>query len=220
VMPEGLDAVVGSSGHVRRPMPLEKALNDVLIVYAMNGETLPADHGFPVRMLVPGWVGISSIKWVGKITVSEEPLFCLWNTSQYRLFGSAYPDTPLLTNQMVKSAFELPLPGTLSAGPQTLTGRSWSGSGNVNRVEVSMDGGATWREAALGPPKRDLHDSGRRNIPQAWVQWWIDWNPSPGSYALRARATDRHGSTQPPTVPFNDFGYAFWAVVQHPVNVT
>jgi len=219
VMPEGLDPVVGSDGHVRRPIPIQKALDDVLIVHTMNGEPLPPDHGFPVRMLVPGWVGIASIKWVGRITVSEEPLFSLWNTTQYHLFGPAYPDSPLLTNQMVKSAFELPFPAALEAGPQILTGRSWSGHGNINRVEVSTDGGATWQDANLGPVKPGPYDNGRRNIPQAWVQWNVLWDAVPGNYVLKARATDTEGNTQPDTVPFNTLGYSFWAVVNHPVTV-
>src|SRR5262249_19523937 len=96
----------GCPGHGRRPMPIEKALaHDTLLVYAMNDEPLPPDHGFPVRVLVPGWVGIANIKWVGRIEVSESPLFSFWNTTQYRLFGPDYPDQPVLTEQLVKSAF-------------------------------------------------------------------------------------------------------------------
>src|SRR5262245_30808052 len=121
VMPEGLDDL-----KVRRPLSVAKATEaDTLLVYAMNGQPLPPDHGFPVRLLVPGWIGIANIKWMGRIEVSEQPLFSLWNTTQYRLFGDAYPNTPLLTNQAVKSAFELPFPAQLSAGRQVLTGRSW-----------------------------------------------------------------------------------------------
>ena len=98
-MPQGLDNTVVSggvdTGHVRRPLSIEKALHDALLVYEMNGETLPPDHGFPVRLLVPGWVGIASIKWLGQLEVSDAPLFSPWNTTQYRLTGAAYPpDSP------------------------------------------------------------------------------------------------------------------------------
>jgi DMSO/TMAO reductase YedYZ molybdopterin-dependent catalytic subunit len=79
VMPQGLDATVVSSGvdqgHVRRPLPVAKALDDALLAYEMNGRPLPPDHGFPVRLVVPGWVGIASIKWLGQIEVSDQPLF-------------------------------------------------------------------------------------------------------------------------------------------------
>lgn len=95
VLPRGLDAEVVSDGtnlgRVRRPLPVAKALDDVLLAYEMNGEPLPPDHGAPVRLIVPSWVGIANIKWVGDIEVSAEPLLSPWNTGLYRLFGPGYP---------------------------------------------------------------------------------------------------------------------------------
>ena len=95
VLPEGLDAPVTSGGvdqgHVRRPLPIAKALDDTLVAYEMNGEPLPPDHGFPARLVVPGWVGIASIKWLGSIEVSDQPLTSPWNTTSYRLIGPDYP---------------------------------------------------------------------------------------------------------------------------------
>lgn len=206
VMPEGLD-----SQRVRRPLSVEKALeDDTLLVYGMNGQTLPPDHGFPVRLLVPGWVGIANIKWLGRIEVAEEPLFSPWNTTSYRLFGDAYPDAPVLTTQLVKSAFELPWGATVAPGGRMLTGRSWSGQGKIARVEISTDGGGTWAQAVLGA----------RNVPQAWVQWELPWEATPGSHKLQARAYDTRGNAQPTSVPFNDQGYLYWAVVNHPITVT
>jgi sulfane dehydrogenase subunit SoxC len=210
VMPEGLDPEVGSDGHVRRPLSIEKALDDVLVVYEMNGAPLPPDHGYPVRLLVPGWIGIANIKWVGRIEVSTEPLFSAWNTTQYRFTGANYPEPQVLTTQVVKSAFELALPGTLAAGEQVLTGRSWSAQGSIRAVDVSFDGGATWRPAALEG----------RNVRQAWAQWSIPWQATPGEHVLKARATDTAGNTQPDTSLFNDNGYLFGAVVDHPVTVS
>jgi sulfane dehydrogenase subunit SoxC len=206
VMPEGLDSL-----HVRRPMPIAKALeDDTLVVYGMNGQTLPPDHGFPVRLLVPGWIGVANVKWVGRIEVSETPLYSPWNTTTYVMVGDAYPDRPVIYGQEVKSAFELPWGGSILAGPQVLTGRSWSGHAKIDKVEVSTDGGATWQLAALA----------ERNIPKAWVEWALPWTPQPGTYSLKARATDARGNTQPDTVPFNDQGYLYWAVVNHPITVT
>ncbi len=211
VMPEGLDDPVSNQGHVRRPMPIDKALRpDTLLVYGMNGCDLPPDHGFPARLLVPGWAGIANIKWVGRIEVSTEPLFSPWNTTSYRYFGDAYPDSPLVTEQFVKSAFELPMPASVPAGGRLLTGRSWSGRTGIAGVDVSVDGGLSWQPATLG----------ERNIGRAWVQWSIPWSPVPGSYVLKARARDLAGQVQPDTVPFNTLGYGFWAVVGHPVTVT
>jgi DMSO/TMAO reductase YedYZ molybdopterin-dependent catalytic subunit len=204
VMPRGLDTLA-----VRRPMSIEKAFDDdTLLVYGMNGEVLPVDHGFPVRVLTPGWVGVSNVKWVGSIEVSETPLFSDWNTITYRLFGPAYPDEPVIFDQEVKSALEIPFPATLPAGKHTLTGRSWSGHGKIDEVQVSFDGGA-WQHARLE----------RKNIPFAWRQWSIKWHATAGSHTIRVRATDSRGNTQPDGVPFNEQGYLYWAAVDHPVTV-
>jgi DMSO/TMAO reductase YedYZ molybdopterin-dependent catalytic subunit len=209
VMPEGLDAEVGTDGHVRRPLSIEKALDDVLVVYEMNGEPLPPDHGYPARLLVPGWIGIANIKWLGRIEVSTQPLFSAWNTTQYTFTGENYPAAPILSTQVIKSAFELAFPATLAPGEQVLTGRSWSAQGSIRSVEVSADEGATWQPALLGD----------RNVRQAWVQWSIPWQASAGNHVLRARATDTAGNTQPVASPFNDGGYLFGAIVNHPVTV-
>ena len=218
VMPRGLDAEVidtdgANLGHVRRPLPLAKALSDVLLVYEMNGEPLPVDHGAPVRVLVPSWVGISNIKWVGDVEVAAEPLYSPWNTDLYRLFGPAFPPggSEPLTRQSLKSAFELDFGATFTAGRRHLLhGRSWSGAGGVRRVEVSTDGGASWRPARLRDrPRRD-----------GWVRWSVPWTPTePGPAELLARATDERGTTQPERAVFNEQGYLFDAVVRHPVEV-
>lgn len=216
VLPSGLDAdyVTGgvNLGKVRRPLPIGKALEDVLLAYEMNGGPLPPDHGFPVRVVVPSWIGIASIKWLGQLEVSETPLVSPWNTDYYRLFGPTYPpEGTLVGRQVVKSAFELPRDAVLSAGTRhVLRGRSWSGNGPVRGVDVSVDGGHRWH-----PAKPTSHP--RRN---GWLQWEFPWRPKEtGSYTLRARATDFTGATQPETTPYNTQGYLFDAIVAHPVTV-
>ncbi|MYX75955.1 molybdopterin-dependent oxidoreductase, partial [Streptomyces sp. SID3915] len=134
VLPRGLDDEVISDGtnlgRVRRPLPVAKAMDDVLLAYEMNGEPLPPDHGAPVRLIVPSWVGVAHIKWVGDIEVSDEPLLTPWNTGLYRLFGPGHPPegSAPLSRQTLKSAFELE-PGAAFAARRghRLTGRSWSG---------------------------------------------------------------------------------------------
>ncbi|MFD3311854.1 sulfite oxidase [Streptomyces sp. NPDC058694] len=217
VQPRGLDAEYISGGEnlgrVRRPLPLAKALGDVLLAYEMNGERLPHDHGYPVRVLVPSWIGIASIKWVGDIEVSAQPLFSPWNTTFYRLFGPAHPEggSAPITRQVTKSAFELASGATFTAGQRhVLHGRSWSGAGGVARVDVSTDAGASWRPARL-------HD---RPGAGAWSRWSLSWRPdAPGATHLLARATDTAGRTQPDTAVPNTQGYLFDAVVRHPVSV-
>ncbi|GIJ71167.1 sulfite oxidase [Virgisporangium ochraceum] len=217
VLPSGLDANFVSGGvdlgPVRRPIPIRKALHDVVLAYEMNGEPLPPDHGFPVRVVVPSWIGISSIKWVGRIEVSAEPLFTPWNTQFYRFFGPDHPaeGSAPLTRQVVKSAFELAPDAQLPVGTTTLlTGRAWSGNGGIRRVDVSTDGGASWRRADLFGPAVDT----------GWRRWRLTWRPAtPGGHTLLARATDATGATQPDVAPYNTLGYQFGAVVRHPVTV-
>ncbi len=155
----------------------------------MNGEPLPPDHGHPVRVLVPSWVGIASIKWVGDIEVSRQPLFSPWNTTFYRLFGPAHPEggSVPLTRQTLKSAFELASGATFPAGrSQVLRGRSWSGAGPVARVDVSTDGGASWRPARLDERPR----------PDTWTRWSVDWKPR-----TRGRPSCWPAPPTPPAAP-------------------
>ncbi|GAB7046788.1 sulfite oxidase [Catenuloplanes indicus] len=215
VQPQGLDAHFVSGGvdlgPVRRPLPVGKALDDVLLAWDLNGAPLPPDHGAPLRVVVPSWIGIASIKWVGAIEVAAEPLFSPWNTQFYRLFGADHPPGgTLIDEQVVKSAFELAWGASLPLARTTLTGRSWSANGPIRHVDVSTDGGTSWRRA---------HSTGP-NLPSAWQRWRIDWTPAAaGAHTLIARATDVTGASQPATVPHNALGYLFGAQVRHPVTV-
>ncbi|MEU2116184.1 sulfite oxidase [Streptomyces sp. NPDC016459] len=217
LLPRGLDDPYVSGGvdhgRVRRPLPVAKAFDDVILAYEMNGEPLPYDHGFPVRLVVPSWVGIASIKWLGDIEVSTRPLASPWSTDWYRLFGTAHPEggsTPI-SSQTLKSGYQLPFGATLEAGRvHRLTGRAWSALAPVRTVEVSTDGGARWRPARL-------LDAPRRN---GWVRWTAPWNPHrTGPVTLLSRTTDTAGNTQPERAVHNTQGYLFDAVVRHPVTV-
>jgi DMSO/TMAO reductase YedYZ molybdopterin-dependent catalytic subunit len=210
VMPEGLDDL-----KVRRPMSLDKALEeDTLVVYAMNGQPLPPDHGYPARVLTPGWIGIANIKWVGRIQVSEEALFSQWNTDTYVMIGPDYKPSapakgPILSLQSVKSALELPWGGAITSGRRLLRGRAWSPNGKIDRVEYSFDQGKSWQRARLREP----------NVSRAWVRWDAEWDARPGQHLIRVRATDETGNAQPERVPFNEQGYLYNAVVDHPITV-
>jgi len=221
VMPYGLDPDYVSGGvnygPVRRPIPVANALDDVILAYEMNGAPLPPDNGYPVRVIVPHWAGIASIKWVGAIEVSASPLASYWNTRAYRLFGPAYPARgTLVTTQAIRSAFELEWNAQLPAHRDyLLTGRSWSLNGSIARTEISTDGGRRWQLAAR------RHHGTRTAWPgAAWQLWEFPWRtPGPGSYTLQARATDITGITQPATATFNTLGYQFDGIVRHPVTV-
>ncbi|NPD05955.1 sulfite oxidase [Nocardioides sp. zg-1308] len=216
VQATGLDApyVTGGVDHgrVRRPFPIAKALDDALLAWGMNGEDLLPDHGYPLRLVLPGWVGIASIKWLGSLEVSRSELTSPWNTQWYRMTGPGWPaDSPPLTVNPVRSSWELAPGARLPSRSVTLTGRSWSGAARIARVSVSLDDGRSWRPAVLD--RRSRRDQG-------WTQWSVRWgNPRPGVHHLLARATDEAGRTQPLEAAVNSQGYFFDAVVRHPVEV-
>jgi DMSO/TMAO reductase YedYZ molybdopterin-dependent catalytic subunit len=209
VMPEGLDDHRG-----RRPMPLFKALaDDTILATSMNDEPLPPDHGSPARVIVPGWLGTASIKWVGRIEVSVEPLHVPWNTEDYILAGPDYPTAgpaigEPITEMPVVSMLSLDWPARLPAGAQAVRGRAYAGEGCVAEVGVRVDDGA-WQQAALEEP----------NLPGAGVRFRFDWDAPPGYHEIRTRAVDDRGRTQPDTVPWNDKGCNYNAVIAHPVDV-
>src|SRR5262245_19550082 len=205
VLVESLDAV-----KVNRPMSLAKALeDDTLIAYAMNGEPIPADHGAPARAIVPGWVGINNIKWVGRIEVRERAIDVPTTTSTYVLEGPDHTGKTPLRLQTIKSAVALPWGGTIPAGRQRLRGFAWSPVGRIARVEASFDGGSTWTPAMLTEP----------NIPRAWVRWELEWDARPGAHTITTRATDDKGNTQPASMSWNAQGYGYNVPVPHPVRV-
>lgn len=212
VLPIGLD-----QPRVRKPMPIAKAQEaDTMVVYGMNGNLLPIDHGFPARMLVPGWVGVNNIKWLGAIAVTTQPNWVEWNTNLYVMIGPDYKPQPpakgpVVTEQVLKSALALPWPATLKPGAQTLHGYAWSPKGKIAKVELSADGGKTWAAARLG----DV------NIARAGVQWQFDYQAKPGDTSLMPRATDDQGNVQPMIADqkWNEQGYLFGAAVPHPIKV-
>ncbi|MDO9456971.1 molybdopterin-dependent oxidoreductase [Nocardioides sp.] len=224
IMATGLDDPFVSGGtdygRVRRPFSVAKALDDAILAWSANGQPLLPDHGFPLRLVLPGWIGIASIKWLGSLEVATTELQSPWNTAFYRLTGGSYPaDSPPLTVNPVRSAWELPWNATLAAGvTQILTGRSWSGAAPIRSVEVSFDGGATWRRTDQRQKNDPPAEPGDRGF--GWTQWTTTWRPTqPGPATLMARATDTLGRTQPLVSPFNTLGYFFDAVVRHPVTV-
>jgi len=205
VMLESLDAV-----RMGRPLPVEKAIEeDTLLAFGMNGELLTPDHGFPVRAVVSGWAAVASVKWLGRIYVSETPLSSPWNSDKYVLTGGEFGEgREPVTLRGVKSALELSWPARLPAGRHLLCGRSWSGHGAISRVEYSVDGGP-WLGARLFG----------KNVPGAWARWSFGWAAEPGRHEIRVRATDEAGNTQPDEVGWNDLGYLYDGVVGHPVEV-
>ena len=202
----GLDR--GAQGGVVHPyersLPLGEALREeVLLAWAVNGEPLPPQHGHPLRLVVPGWYGMTHVKWLRAITVVDAPFGGWQQAVGYRLRQSEDEDGEPVT-RMLPRALMIP-PGIpdffsrsrlLEPGRCVLEGRAWSGFAPVERVEVSVDGGR-WEEAELGAPLSDY----------AWRGWTYEWRADVGEHELRCRAADAAGNTQPDEPAWNLDGY-------------
>lgn len=199
VILEGADAgTVGSPAlpgptHFARSIPIKKAKSDeVLLAYKMNGETLPASHGFPLRAVVSGWFGMASVKWLSRIVATETPFQGVWQTIDYSYFErrDGLPIIRPVTGMLPKAILARPgLSEVVPAGKSfRLFGAAWAGEQAVGKVDVSTDGGKSWMKAKLlGDPK-----------PFQWVFWEYTWDkPAKGEAAIVAKATDTKGATQP-----------------------
>jgi sulfane dehydrogenase subunit SoxC len=191
-----------------RSLPVGEAERG-LLAYEMNGAPLPPQHGFPLRLVVPGWYGMQNVKWLIRITVLEEPFTGYQNAVGYRMYDADGTAGEPLTRMLPRSLV-IP-PGVpdfmtrvrhLEAGPVTLAGRAWSGHAPIERVEVSTDDGAGFAPAVLDPPLGE----------HAWRGWRFDWDAPPGEHVLSSRATDAAGNTQPLDPRWNLKGYANNAV--------
>lgn len=184
-----------------RSIPLEKARRDVLLAYKMNGEDLPPEHGFPVRAIVPGWYAMASVKWLQRIIVNDRPFtgyyqtidYAYWQRTDYGHWqrGEEIAELTPLTEMQVKAEIARPAEGeTVPANTSVpVHGAAWACDAEITKVELSTDGGVTWKDAKLlGESK-----------PNAWRLWEFNWQTplSPGTQTLIARATDSRGLTQP-----------------------
>jgi DMSO/TMAO reductase YedYZ molybdopterin-dependent catalytic subunit len=178
-----------------RSLPIEKARKDeVLLAYKMNGETLPASHGYPLRVVVGGWYGMASVKWLSRIVVSDKPYEGFFQTLDYSYFErrDGLPTLKPVTAIQPKAILARPgLQEVIPSGkPFRVFGAAWAGERPVAKVEMSLDGGKNWKGAKL------LGDA----KPFQWVLWEYAWeNPAKGEASLIARATDDLGATQPAT---------------------
>jgi DMSO/TMAO reductase YedYZ molybdopterin-dependent catalytic subunit len=209
----GLDR--GVEGEVEqdyeRSLPLDEALReDVLLAYEMNGQALLPQHGFPLRLVVPGWYGMTHVKWLSRITVLAEPFRGYQNEHGYRLRSD--PEEPGEPVTRIQPRSLMVPPGipefmtrrrVVDAGPQVVRGRAWSGRAPIERVEFSEDGGRSWTDAELDAASPH---------PFAWRGWSHAWDAAPRERVLCCRATDASGESQPLEPAWNVGGYANNAV--------
>ncbi len=204
-----------------RSIPIEKALDpDTLVATHMNGEKLPKHHGFPARILVPGWIGAASMKWVTEITVLDHEFDGFYMKPGYRLPTRALapgeelkPDdvTAPVTRLNVKSVIASPGDGS-TARPGTIPvhGVAWAGEADVTGVDISTDGGKTWAPAELGAD----------HAKYAWRLWKYPWTAkNRGDYVIMSRAKDSSGRVQPAQASWNPSGYLWNAIDQVKIHV-
>ena len=184
----------------QRSLPLNVALHpDTLLAYEMNGEQLPAAHGYPLRLIVPAWYGMASVKWLNRIVLIDHEFQGFFQTDRYVMKVEG-EETRQLSHVWIKSLISLPRQGdTLDQGQHEINGLAWSGGGTVTLVEFSSDSSETWRPVSLGGPDH----------PYTWRPWSCHWDPpGPGHYTLMARARDEAGNMQPLETTWNSLGYA------------
>ena len=212
----GADVPIGTMQDFRRTITTKKALDpNTLLAYEMNGVALPVKHGFPLRVVAPGWASDSWLKWVTNVTVLDKEFDGFWMKNAYRkpdhpvAPGSAVPPEKMVpvTSLRVKSLIANPIDGSsIRLGdPVNVRGVAWSGDkGPVTSVDISVDGGRSWKPADLGFEKSQF----------GWRQWSFSFRPDRESYYnVMARATDASGDKQPFAQEWNPSGYG-WNVVQ------
>ena len=182
---EGADA--SSNG---RSIPMDKAMDDVLVAFKANGEALRKEHGYPVRLVVPGWEGNMWVKWIRRIEVLDGPVESREETSKYTdtlADGTSRKWTWVMDAKSVITSPSPQSPITHGKGPMVISGLAWSGHGAITRVDVSKDGGKTWETARLAKPGEKM----------ALTRFYLDTEWNGEDMLLQARAMDETGYVQP-----------------------
>ena len=193
----------GTEHGFSRSLPIPEATReDVLLAYAMNGAPLLPQHGAPLRLVVPGWYGMASVKWLVRIEAIDTAYDGVQQARSYHFRRDAGEKGIPCTRMRVNSLMVPPgIPDffgrrrTVEAGRVEILGRAWSGEGEVKRVEFAADG--AWQDAVLDPPAG----------PHAWRRWRASWQASVGRHELRCRATDATGAVQPLEPPWDVTGF-------------
>jgi sulfite oxidase len=216
----GADKPVGTMPDFVRNVPLAKAMNpDTILAYEMNGEPVPALHGFPLRAVIPGWEGAYAVKWLNHVQVIEKEHDGFFVKTAYRyptmrVAPGAAVDPKFmvpLTGLVVKSFINSPLEGaSVKSGKIRVSGFAWAGESKIAKVDVSVDNGSTWTSARLGKERERY----------AWQSFEHELNISaPGSYLVMSRATDEKGQIQPVAPQWNPSGYLWNVVDKVRINV-
>jgi len=203
--------------HYARSLPLEKAMHlDTIIAYQLNHKDLPFKQGYPLRLIVPNWYAMASVKWLKSIKVIDHHFEGPFQDIDYNYYPNKYSDTSKtpVTTINVSSIIQKPLNyAILSKGRHLIKGIAWTGMGYIENVEVSVDYGNTWENAKL------LRNNYMSEA-YSWVFWEYEWNPvEKGEYSIFSKATDSFKRTQPPEAYWNRKGYGYNAIYKINVKV-
>ncbi|RST72073.1 sulfite oxidase [Siminovitchia acidinfaciens] len=198
-----------------RSLPIEKALHpDTIIAYEYNHQPIPFKHGYPLRLIVPQWYAMASIKWVKQINVIDSNFTGPFQTIDYVYYpnkennNDAFPVTTINVNSTIQKPLDKEI---LNTGKDVIKGIAWTGKGFIRKLEVSVDGGITWLNTKLEPTK---------NTGYGWQYWSYEWTISKkGEYKIMSKATDSYGRTQPKIPFWNKKGYGYNAIDKINVKV-
>ncbi|WP_160725790.1 sulfite oxidase [Bacillus sp. USDA818B3_A] len=193
--------------HFSRSLPIEKALEpDTIIAYEYNNQPLPFKHGYPFRLIVPGWYAMASVKWIKSITIIDKEFKGPFQAVDYVYYpnkendSGKFPVTTINVNSTIQSPLNRQL---LNTGIYPIKGIAWTGNGNIVKVELSLDDGQTWETCQLTSTSEEY----------SWVSWNYQWDVrKKGEYTLKSKATDSHGNVQPSKPYWNRKGYGYNAI--------
>ena len=210
----GIRPDMDTSVNFERSLPLDRALiSECLLALKMNDEPIPHKHGFPLRLIVPGWYGMAHVKWICKITACSVPFKGPFQAVDYVYIPKEgdYQNAVPVTEMKVNSIITWPSKGEkVHLGQHTVRGLAWAGKGTISRVELSSDNGMTWNAAQLTSPEHGPYTWTFREYPLTILQ--------PGTYVLQARASDSQDNVQPKMAPWNAKGYGNNSI--HQVSIT
>ncbi len=189
-------------------LPLKKALHpDTIIAYEYNNQPIPFRHGFPLRLIVPQWYAMASVKWLKQITIIDQEFSGPFQTIDYMYYPNketndhAQPVTTLNVNSIIQKPLHMEI---LNTGIHPIKGIAWTGKGIITKVEISTDNVETWSEAKI---QNQTHGH------YGWVTWEMDWKiTKKGEFTILSRASDSHGRVQPATPLWNRKGYGYNAI--------